>query len=50
MTLLLYVEGTTLNVLFFIEIEFSVDIKKNKNKNKDHLCKRCVTCYFCKTV
>lgn len=34
MTLLLYVEGTTLNVLFFIEIEFSVDIKKKIIKIK----------------
>lgn len=27
MILLLYVEGTTLDVLFFIDIEFTVDIK-----------------------
>lgn len=46
MILILYVEGTTLNALFLIDIEFSIDVKK---KNKDHL-KRCVTCYCCKTV
>lgn len=34
MILLFYVEGTTLNVLFFIDIEFSVDIKKKKKKKK----------------
>lgn len=28
MILILYVEGTTLNALFLIDIEFSIDVKK----------------------